>query len=203
MPLVLLASRSPRRLDLLRRAGIDVLVRAADCDEAPGPGEKARPYARRIARAKLEAALAANTEWDAELPEDAVWLAADTVVHAWTDPAPIGKPRDREDAAAMLRALTAGFPHFVTTAWAVTVPGSEIEVHEETTRVFMRTVGDAELVHYLETQPWQDKAGAYAVQDGAAGWITRIEGSYTNVVGLPLAQVLERLAAYSVTQDRE
>lgn len=181
-----LASRSPRRVELLRSAGLHVEVRPTDCDETPHPGEPAVAYARRIAAAKLAASLA-------EAPSPHPTLAADTVVWSETTAAPLGKPRDRDHARAVLRELV-GADHLVTTAWALARPGAAPRLHHETTRVFMRALQSDELERYLDTDEWCDKAGGYGIQGHAAGLVLRLEGSYTNVVGLPLAQVLEALA---------
>lgn len=157
-----------------------------DCDETPIPGETPVPYARRVARAKLDAALA--------LPETAGHrvLAADTIVWVEGEAQPLGKPRDPADCARMLQAIGTPNGHCVTTAWALG-RGPDVEVHTETTRVWFRPLTEAERDAYLQTAAWQDKAGGYGIQAEAAGWVTRLEGSYTNVVGLPVAQVLARL----------
>ena len=183
---VVLASASPRRAQLLDAAGVAVIVRPADIDETPLPGEGAVEHARRVAQAKLEAVLVAARE---PVPH----LAADTVV--WLPPSgpPIGKPRDADEARAVIRRLTEGAPHRVTTAWALALSDGRIEVHDETTMVWMRPLEPHELSAYVSGQEWRDKAGGYAIQGTAASWVTRIEGSYTNVVGLPVAQVMARL----------
>lgn len=183
---LVLASRSPRRVELLRSAGVHVEVRPVDCDETPYAGEPAVAHARRIAAAKHSAALARAT-W----PHPT--LAADTVVWTETTAEPLGKPRDREHARRGLRLLL-GADHLVTTAWALGRPGGEPLVRHETTRVWMRPLPDDELERYLDTEEWCDKAGGYGIQGHAAGLVVRVEGSYTNVVGLPLAQVLQALA---------
>src|SRR5690606_33723593 len=114
------------------------------------------------------------------------------------------KPNDREDAAAMLRALTRGRPHRVTTACAFARGGSTptiVAELAETTIVHMRELDEARFVAfidaYLDAGDWTDKAGGYAIQGRAAGLVERIEGSYTSVVGLPLAQVLARLDRFA------
>jgi len=189
---VMLASRSPRRIELLRGAGLEIVARPAPCDETAHPGEPPLDYVRRIARAKLDAGRrgASPTERDGE------WLAADTIV--WSDtaegPRMFGKPRDRDEARETLRHLCAT-PHHVTTGWALDGPAG-FELHTETTRVWMRRVTTTELERYLDDEAaWRDKAGGYGIQAAAAGWVTTLHGSYTNVVGLPLAQVLVRLHA--------
>lgn len=191
---VLLASASPRRADLLRAAGVDVVVRPVDCDETAQRGETAVALAQRLAREKLEAALARLDDDDACTGLDAV--AADTVVWLGEDEetsAPLGKPSDRSHARTLLAALGTGVPHCVTTGWAIARRGEPVQAQATTTRVVMRSLRDAEIDAYLSTDEWTDKAGGYGIQGAAAGWIERIEGSYTNVVGLPLSEVLGSL----------
>jgi septum formation protein len=190
--MLVLASASPRRADLLAQAGLTFEVRATGVDERPLANEAAVEHARRIAAAKVEAAASAL-----RTTASAVILAADTVVWQPPDGPPLGKPDDRSHATAMLRALTrseAG-PHCVTTAWAIARAHASTEVHDETTRVWMRPVDADELEAYLDCNEWCDKAGGYGIQGRAGAFVSRIEGSYTNVVGLPLAQVVSRLRA--------
>ena len=178
---VVLASSSPRRLALLQAAGATCLVAPAGVDETPRPGEEPTSYARRIATTKLLAAL----EQSLDVPAQDPWLAADTVVWLERDAVPIGKPKDVDDARRMVFGLTRGEPHLVTTAWAIGNRDRGPFVHEETTRVFMRRLAHAEIDAYLRGTSWRDKAGAYGIQDDATSWVTRIEGSYSNVVGAP------------------
>jgi septum formation protein len=185
---IVLASASPRRAQLLDAAGVHVVVAPPDIDEAQLRGEGAVAHARRVAQAKLEAVLAPDRE---PVPH----LAADTVVWLPPNGPPIGKPCDVDDARAVIRKLTEGPPHRVTTAWALGMPDGRVEVHEETTTVWMRPLDPSELRSYLLLEEWRDKAGGYGIQGRAASWVTRIEGSYTNVVGLPVAQVVGRLRA--------
>jgi len=184
VPLVL-ASGSPRRAELLRQAnlsGVAVVIAPVDCDETPRSGEAPVAYARRIADAKLAAALSRD-------PDARPVLAADTVV--WHDDGePIGKPSSRAQAQTMVRTLVEGPPHNVTTAWALARRDGTVVTGHETTRVFMRALSSAALTAYLDTDEWVDKAGGYGIQGHAAAFVTRVEGSYTNVVGLPLAQVV-------------
>jgi septum formation protein len=189
VPRLVLASRSPRRQALLQSAGLSFTVSPThDVDESWHRGEAPIAYACRVARAKAEAG--------ARGLEDAWVLAADTIVWFEPDQPPLGKPLDRADATAMLTRL-AGRTHRVTTAWLLLDTDAHEVMHaaEETTRVWMRTLDHDQIERYLDVGEWQDKAGAYAVQGSAAGMVSRIEGSYTNVVGLPLAQVLETLEA--------
>ncbi len=188
LPPLVLASASPRRAALLRDAGVSVQVRPVACDEAPNPSEEALPYARRIAQAKLAAALARP----GDIGEQRI-LAADTVVWIEEQPAPLGKPSDRDACLEMLRSIAGPNGHQVTTAWGLATGPRDVEIHVETTRVWFRSLTAAELDAYLSTDAWRDKAGGYGIQAEAASWVTRLEGSYTNVVGLPVAQVLARL----------
>lgn len=147
-------------------------------------------HARRVAAAKAEAAR--STE---PMAVEEVILAADTEVWRPPDGAPLGKPRDRAHAESVLRMLTEGPPHCVSTAWVLAPHRMAPELHDETTRVWMRPIDTAELADYLDTDEWCDKAGGYGIQGRAGAFVTRIDGSYSNVVGLPLAQVIERLRA--------
>lgn len=185
---LLLASQSPRRRALLENAGLHVDVVAGNYDERVEAGESAEPYARRVAAGKLEAARAASGRSD-----DAWWLAADTVVWFEGDGQPLGKPGDRAEAEHMLTKLASPTPHLVTTAWAIAWADSAPEVFTESTRVVMRELRADEMQAYLDKNTWCDKAGGYGIQDDAGAWVLRIEGSYTNVVGLPVAQVLRYL----------
>lgn len=188
LPPLILASASPRRAELLRGAGQEFRVAPVDGDERWHPGEAPAAYAARVARAKAALAVPHHPE--------ALILAADTTV--WLDAAapPIGKPGDRAEAAATLRALMGAAAHHVTTAFVIAdTRGPEVTWLERqvTTRVHMRVLDDAELAAYLDADDWRDKAGGYGIQSRAAGLVTRIEGSYTAVVGLPLAEVLVAL----------
>jgi septum formation protein len=148
-------------------------------DEALRPGEAPATSVSRLAREKASAGRAAFPE--------AIVVAADTLV--WLGDAPLGKPRDRLEAADMLRRL-GGRTHRVLTGYAVDAPSlrEPLVAHAETS-VRMRVLDEAEIEGYVETGEPLDKAGAYAIQGRAAAFVESIEGSYTNVVGLPLAEV--------------
>lgn len=187
----MLASASPRRADLLRGAGVGFTVDAVDADERERPGEPPAAYAARVARAKAALALPRHP--------GAVLLAADTTVWRPGGP-PIGKPGDRAEAAAMLAGLLGG-SHLVTTAFAIADARRPVTTWLEdqvTTRVTMRTLEDDEVAAYLDSEDWRGKAGGYGIQSRAAGIVTRVEGSYTAVVGLPLAEVLVALRSLGV-----
>ena len=174
---MVLASASPRRLDLLRRLGLDPDVRPAHVDETPRPGEAPADLVIRLARAK---ALAVAVR------DDQLVVAADTVVSLGTRV--LGKPRDRADAAAMLGALS-GRDHHVLTGVAV-ARGGVVHADVETTRVRFRDLADREIAWYLTTGEANDKAGAYGLQGAGAVLVDGLEGSDTNVIGLPLALVV-------------
>lgn len=179
---LILASTSPRRAELLRQIGVAFEQRAVEVDEALRPGEVAAETALRLARAKAEAghALAA--------PGQAV-LAADTLVSL--DGEPLGKPRNREDFYAMLRRLS-GRRHEVYTAVALAWD-DQIQAFLSVSHVDFRPLRDAELAAYWASGEPQDKAGGYAIQGLAAIFITRLEGSFSGVMGLPLFETAELL----------
>jgi septum formation protein len=192
-PLLVLASASPRRAELLRSAGLEFKVRPVDCDETWHPGESPLAYVDRVATAKALAGAALDG-----LAPDALILAADTTVWLDDNTEPLAKPNDRAHATAMLRALTRGRAHSVSTACAFARPdGSLVATLTETTRVHMRSLLDSQfeafIGPYLDAGDWTAKAGAYAIQGRAAALVEAIEGSYTAVVGLPLAQVVAQL----------
>jgi septum formation protein len=176
---IVLASASPRRSELLRSAGIPFTVQPADINEAPLTGESPRECAERLAREKALAIFQRR-------PQDYV-LGADTIVVV--DGAILGKPRDADDAMRMLR-LLAGRSHEVITGVCVVSPGTgESKTASEATLVSMFELSDREIREYVATGEPMDKAGAYAIQGMASRWIPRIEGDYSNVVGLPVALV--------------
>jgi septum formation protein len=179
--MLVLASRSPRRTELLRAAGILFEVQPADVDETRHPGESPDVHVRRLAEAKARAVAA-------QRPEAAV-LGADTVVVV--DGRMLGKPQDADEAATMLRAL-GGREHEVVTGVALVGPsGTRVEV--DRTRVRVSKLSQTEIAWYVATGEPLDKAGAYAIQGLASRFIEAIEGSYSNVVGLPIALVYQML----------
>lgn len=174
---LILASQSPRRAELLASAGFAFDVDPADVDETPRDGEPPAAYAERLARDKAAVVAARHPA--------RIVLAADTIVVR--DGRTFGKPADRADAARMLEAL-AGGDHDVLTAVAIARNG-DIASHVETTRVTFAPLTPDEVAWYVASGEADDKAGAYAIQGLAARFIARIEGSYSNVVGLPVAAV--------------
>jgi septum formation protein len=179
--MLVLASASPRRQELLRNAGIAFEVQPSHIPEDPLPAEAAKDCAERLAREK---ALAVARQ----RPHDVV-LGADTVVVA--DGQLLGKPSDVADAARMLRRLS-GREHQVITGVCLVGDGKP-SVASETTLVRVSEIADKEIADYVASGEPMDKAGAYAIQGIASRWIPRIEGDYSNVVGLPVALVYRML----------
>jgi septum formation protein len=190
--MLVLASASPRRQELLRNAGISFMVQPADVDETPLPGEPPRECAERLARDKALAV------WRLR-PQD-VLLGADTIVVV--DEAILGKPIDPADAARMLRQLSGRVHRVITGVCVVEAAGTgenpELRTASETTLVTMNDLSDDEIREYVATGEPMDKAGAYAIQGMASRWIPRIEGDYSNVVGLPVALVYRMLSEQSL-----
>lgn len=205
--MLVLASASPRRQELLRAAGISFVVQPAHVAEDALAGESAQDCAERLAREKALAVSRLR-------PRDAV-LGADTVVAV--DDQILGKPVGGRDAARMLRMLS-GRTHRVITGVCLVVPNSQLpddgarlpeasgsgtvssklESESETTRVTMAELTDEEIAAYVASGEPMDKAGAYAIQGMASRWIPQIEGDYSNVVGLPVARVYGMLRRWMV-----
>jgi len=179
---LILASRSPRRTALLEAMGLPFTVHPADVDETPHPDEAAAGYVVRLARTKAAAV------WRAEAAPDRLVLGSDTAVVL--DGRILGKPRDAEDAVAMLLALS-GRTHHVLTGIAV-AGGAGTVAECVTTEVGFRTIGRAEARAYWATGESADKAGAYGIQGIGGIFVTGIRGSYSAVVGLPISET-ERL----------
>ena len=196
---IYLASRSPRRRELLKQIGVNFesllvredLRRGVDVDETPLPEESPGIYALRIARAK--AAIALQQIAQRGLPQKPV-LAADTTVVF--DDRIIGKPQDDKDAARILRALS-GREHQVLTAVALALK-EQIETQISVSSVWFRELTDAEIRRYVASGEALDKAGAYAIQGRAAAFVTRVEGSYSGIMGLPLAETAELLQRFNI-----
>jgi septum formation protein len=181
--MLVLASASPRRRELLAQAGFAFSVRPAHIPEEPRANEDPIAYVTRLAREKAEAVFREISSEESAPPR--VVLGADTTVTL--DNHILGKPADASDAARMLRLLS-GRTHLVMTGVAVVTPRST-EVAAEVTAVRFLTLSDIDIEEYIATGEPMDKAGAYAIQGRAARWIPRVEGCYFNVVGLPLSLV--------------
>jgi septum formation protein len=189
---LILASGSPRRAEILQSVGLPFIVLSSAVDETPIPGETAQEMVRRLAAAKAE--LVAQ-----RAVGPAIIVAADTVVTL--DNTVFGKPRTTEDARQMLEKL-AGRTHSVISGVAlIRLPDVERREFHEITHVQFGPLDDEEITRYLASGEPFDKAGAYAIQGRAGRYITRIEGCYYNVVGLPLARLCAALADLGWTED--
>ena len=175
---VVLASGSPRRFELLSQIGVPFVVRTPDIDESPAESEPPVAYVRRLASAKAAAVQAASDE---------LVIAADTTVEI--DGTILGKPRDEADAASMLRQLS-GRTHRVHTGVAIRFDGLE-HVDVCTTLVTFVTLDEAMIHWYVSTGEPLGKAGSYAIQGAGAALVSRIDGSVSNVIGLPLHLAIE------------
>jgi len=197
--MLVLASASPRRKELLTQAGFAFRVHASSIPEEHRDAEDPIAFATRLAREKAQAVFTGLASHDSE-NDPLLVLGADTVV---VSPASeiLGKPKDANDAARMLRQL-AGGTHSVITGVAV-VSRSGVEVAAELTYVTMTTISEVEIEAYINTGEPMDKAGAYAIQGYAAAWIPRIHGCYFNVVGLPLALVSSMLEGVEKRLQKE
>jgi len=196
-PKIYLASRSPRRRELLKQIGVsfEVLVlrerpgRGPDVDETQLPGESPDDYVRRVCRAKVDAGWQRTVQ--RQLRKFPV-LAADTVV--CVDEKILGKPADGADAARMLRLLS-GREHRVLTAVALRLEArTELVVSES--RVRFCELAEAEIETYVESGEPTDKAGAYAIQGRAAAFVTELHGSYSGIMGLPLYETTQLIAKF-------
>lgn len=182
-PRLVLASQSSRRRELLALLGIPFTVVSSSVEEIPLPGEEPETFAVRMAREKA-------TDVASRVSESVI-LSADTVVTI--DGEILGKPADEQEAVRMLRRLS-GRDHLVLTAvYVVSQPKGEVREGVDRTRVWFKTLGDAQILDYIRREDVYDKAGAYAIQGYAGIYIPRIEGNYFNVMGLPLPLVSELL----------
>jgi septum formation protein len=185
---IILASQSPRRRELLALAGVTFEVMPMAIDETPRPGEAPDAYVLRLAREKAQAAVRLLAAGDGVLV-----IAADTTVTI--DGAILEKPRDAAEARAMLTRL-AGRRHQVCTGVAL-ARGVRLEAFLSSSTVQFAPLDATTIEAYVATGEPMDKAGAYAVQGGAQAFIERIEGSYTGIMGLPLAETLARLRDFA------
>lgn len=182
-PVILLASASPRRAELLRQLGLPFAVCPADVEETIPPGISPRDAVMELSRKKALAVA------EKALPGQVI-LAADTVVVL--EGRILGKPADAAEARAMLRALS-GKEHFVYTGVALLRSGGEILLDYVCTKVHMKALFEAQIAAYVKTGEPMDKAGAYGIQGRAACFVEGIDGCYFNVVGLPLAKIAAML----------
>ena len=200
--MLVLASSSPRREELLRNAAINFVVQATNIAEDPLPDEGPRALAERLAKEKA-AAVSAERRFDYILGADTVVVIDDQI---------LGKPRDGADAARMLRLLS-GCSHQVITGVCLSGPlpaaenpeappiGWFEDIRSETTHVTMAEIAEKDIDFYVSTGEPMDKAGAYAIQGIASRWVVRIEGDYTNVVGLPVPLVHRMLLSHKILRS--
>lgn len=183
---IILASRSPRRVELLTQLGVSCEIVPADIDETVQPGETPEVYVHRLAQAKASAVAARQSERGLPI------LAADTTVALGDDI--LGKPADAAEALSMLLRL-GGSTHVVHTAVAMVKDG-KMRCLVNTTKVEMMKVPESVLHAYIASGEPMDKAGAYGIQGRASAWVVRIEGSYSGVMGLPLYETSQLLDAW-------
>lgn len=187
---LILGSGSPRRKDLLQSTGLKFEIKPATCEEpAPAPGQKPEEYAIKMAELKAENVAASNPE--------AYVLGSDTIVVRDRDI--LGKPIDRKEAYQMIKSLC-GRKHQVISGCALISPEGERISYAVSTEVEFIDFNEAAVRAYAATGEPDDKAGAYAIQGQGAFLVKGICGSYTNVVGLPLARVIETLAGWDVVE---
>ena len=186
-PRLVLASSSPRRREILETLGIDFEVQPSLADETSIESDDHEEFVREAALLKLRSVLDRTAD-------DAFVLSADTIV--CIDGVRLGKPRDDAESRRMLERL-AGREHVVRTAFALGRAARGVLDHRVVqTRVWFDAIPESAVASYVASGEGRDKAGAYAVQGLASGFVTRIEGSYTNVVGLPAAEVVSMLLGH-------
>lgn len=185
---VILASSSPRRRELLASAGVTFDVRVSPADEIHDPAMALEQLCEHNARLKAEAVAI-------ELPE-AIVIGADTLV--WIDGTALGKPSSPEEARSMLRRLS-GREHSVCTGVCLCLPGGGCEVFHSVTTVEFNELDEQAIEDYLSLVHTMDKAGGYAIQEHGERIVRGIRGSYSNVVGLPVDEVVERLLSLGET----
>jgi septum formation protein len=188
-PKLVLASASPRRVTLLAQVGIEPdALRPSSIDETPAKGEMPRSLVTRLSRAKAEEAreqIANDREF-----ADSYLIAADTIVAVGRRI--LVKPRFVEEAVACLELLS-GRAHRVLTGVCLITPDDQVRIKVVDTRVRFKRLSKSEIEAYIGSREWRDKAGGYAIQGLAGAFVQRIDGSYTNVVGLPLSEIVNML----------
>ncbi len=184
---LVLASKSPRRDELLTMAGLKHEIFVSDADESSVAYRLGEPeqYVEALSLLKAECASRAWTG------EPVVFLSADTVVYAPETMEVLGKPKDREDAYRMIRLLSGG-NHRVITGCTI-VWGEKVITGHVSTDVWFRELSDEEIYDYIDSSSPYDKAGAYGIQEGASVFVPRIDGDYFNIVGLPVQWVYTAL----------
>jgi septum formation protein len=190
--MIYLASKSPRRRELLKQLGVDFSILDVDVPEVRAPGEPAVDYVNRVAREKAAAGLMQVVA----VPE-AIVLGADTEVVLGEDV--FGKPADAEDAARMLRRLSGRAHRAVSVVWCVCASREEHAISESI--VEFAPLDDARIAAYVASGEAFGKAGAYAIQGRAAAFVRRLDGSHSGVMGLPLHETAELLRRFGVGSD--
>ena len=189
---LVLASASARRAEILRDAGLLFTVLSAAVDETPIPGEPAQEMVQRLATAKAELVAARAIG-------PAIVIAADTTVVL--DGHILGKPRTSEEARRMLEMLSGRTHSVLTGVTLIRLPDIERRAFVETTHVHFAKLSDAEITRYLASGDPLDKAGAYGIQGRAGRYVPRVEGCYFNIVGLPLARLVQSLGELGWFED--
>jgi len=189
---LVLASASARRAEILRDAGLLFTVLSAAVDETPIPGESAQEMVQRLATAKAELVAARAVG-------PAIVIAADTTVVL--DGHILGKPRTSEEARKMLEMLSGRTHSVLTGVTLIRLPDIERRAFVETTHVHFAKLSDAEITRYLASGDPLDKAGAYGIQGRAGRYVPRVEGCYFNIVGLPLARLVQSLGELGWFED--
>lgn len=188
---IILASQSPRRREILTLAGIGHTVLTAEADESSIVYVKKHPEDYVTAEAVLK-----NDAVAVIAPDNAVVLSADTIVYDPVTDTVLGKPRDRDHAFAMLKSLSARSHQVITGVCITDKASGQRDSFAVTTDVFFRDLTDKEILAYIDTAKPYDKAGSYGIQEGACIFVSRIEGDYYNVVGLPICEVNARLKKF-------
>lgn len=183
---IILASKSPRRQQLLRQLGVEFTIQTADIDETMFPGRKPKDEVARVSALKARAVVCA--------PDDLV-ISADTIVVA--DNMILGKPKNEADASKMLRLLS-GRSHTVMTGLSVR-RGNTVRTEVIQTSVWFRDLTNGEIARYIATREPMDKAGAYGIQGLAGLFVERLDGDYFSVMGLPICRLGEMLRSFGVT----
>ena len=184
---IILASSSPRRAEILRNAGIAFEIRSAEIDETPLPGESARAMVARLAEAKARAA-AAQLSGGAD---ECIFVGADTTVEVQGEI--LGKPADSAEARAMLAKLSGCTHHVLTGVFLLRLPDKVSRAAVEDSAVTFAPLDEQEIAAYVATGEPLGKAGAYGIQGYAGTFVSKIEGCYFNIVGLPLASIYKLL----------
>jgi len=193
---IILASASPRRHEILSLAGIDHRVITSDADEGSVPFTVGKPGEYTIATASLKNDAVYEVVKDADEHKNSLVVSADTIVYMDGAPSPLGKPKDRADAVRMLSQLS-GNSHSVVTGVVIrdVITGKKSEF-SVSTRVYFRKLSSDEILRYVDSGDSMDKAGAYGIQGGACSFVSRIDGDYFNVVGLPICALVQELTKY-------